>query len=353
MTNPKTKPASLPVVRAAELSGYLGAGEIGDEDPLLRPLIFVDLDSAIGDCELAAAIASCSTTTRLVIGVAADPVDERLWSLTEQLTCTLVPAAGSWNEIGVSDLAGARAAIASAVARTPRAALSVAQLLRANSRLPVADALVAESFAYSMLLAGVEFQSWLNSRPQRREAVQQTQAVQVQRNGDTLEVRLNQPARRNAFSRQVRDGLADAYDLAALDPSLARIRLSGNGPSFCSGGDLDEFGLNRDISTSHLIRLNRSVAARIHRCRDRAEVTVHGACIGAGIELASFASRLVGRDGGYFQLPELAMGLVPGAGGTVGVPRRIGRWRTAYLVLTGARIDVATALEWGLIDARG
>jgi enoyl-CoA hydratase/carnithine racemase len=51
-----------------------------------------------------------------------------------------------------------------------------------------------------------------------------------------------------------------------------------------------------------------------------------------------------------FGLPELSLGLLPGAGGTVSVTRRIGRWRTAYLVLSGRRIDAATALRWGLVD---
>ncbi len=50
-------------------------------------------------------------------------------------------------------------------------------------------------------------------------------------------------------------------------------------------------------------------------------------------------------------LPELGLGLIPGAGGTVSVTRRIGRWRTAYLVLSGRTIDADTALDWGLIDA--
>jgi enoyl-CoA hydratase/carnithine racemase len=49
-------------------------------------------------------------------------------------------------------------------------------------------------------------------------------------------------------------------------------------------------------------------------------------------------------------LPELSLGLIPGAGGTVSITRRIGRWRTAYLVLSGRTIDTATALQWGLID---
>ena len=52
-------------------------------------------------------------------------------------------------------------------------------------------------------------------------------------------------------------------------------------------------------------------------------------------------------------LPELSLGLIPGAGGTVSVTRRIGRWRTAYLVLSGRRIAAATALRWGLVDAIG
>ncbi len=80
----------------------------------------------------------------------------------------------------------------------------------------------------------------------------------------------------------------------------------------------------------------------------RAEV--HGACIGAGIELPAFARRVVAREDTWFQLPELAMGLVPGAGGTVSIPRRIGRQRTAWLALTSQRIDAETAWRWGLVD---
>jgi enoyl-CoA hydratase/carnithine racemase len=53
----------------------------------------------------------------------------------------------------------------------------------------------------------------------------------------------------------------------------------------------------------------------------------------------------------FFQLPELRFGLIPGAGGCVSIPRRIGRHRTAYLVLSGHRIGAAKALDWGLIDA--
>jgi enoyl-CoA hydratase/carnithine racemase len=149
----------------------------------------------------------------------------------------------------------------------------------------------------------------------------------------------------------VRDGLVEAFDLVLADLSITCVEFTGAGRSFCSGGDLDEFGTNSDVSTAHLIRLDRSVAARLDGCRDRVVARLHGACIGAGIEIPSYAGRVVARGDTWCQLPEIAMGLVPGAGGTVGITRRIGRWRTAYLALLGLRLDVATALSWGLVDA--
>jgi enoyl-CoA hydratase/carnithine racemase len=59
---------------------------------------------------------------------------------------------------------------------------------------------------------------------------------------------------------------------------------------------------------------------------------------------------VVARSDATFLLPEVAMGLVPGAGGTASIPRRIGRHRSAHLALAGRPIDAVTALEWGLVD---
>jgi enoyl-CoA hydratase/carnithine racemase len=80
-------------------------------------------------------------------------------------------------------------------------------------------------------------------------------------------------------------------------------------------------------------------------------VEVHGACVGAGVELPAIAAPLRAREDARVLQPELSMGLVPGAGGTVSLPRRIGRQRTGWLALSGARIDARTALRWGLVDA--
>lgn len=72
--------------------------------------------------------------------------------------------------------------------------------------------------------------------------------------------------------------------------------------------------------------------------------------MGSGLEMAAFCGWVTARGDAVFGLPELALGLIPGAGGTVSVTRRIGRWRTAYLVLSGHTVDADTALDWGLVD---
>jgi len=84
---------------------------------------------------------------------------------------------------------------------------------------------------------------------------------------------------------------------------------------------------------------------------DRYVVRLHGACIGAGIELPAFAARVEATSDAWFQLPEVGMGLIPGAGGCVSIPRRIGRQRTNELAITGRKLSVQEALDWGLVDA--
>jgi enoyl-CoA hydratase/carnithine racemase len=148
----------------------------------------------------------------------------------------------------------------------------------------------------------------------------------------------------------MRDELMDALALAAAEPTL-EVVLRAAGASFCSGGDLDEFGTFPDPATAHLVRTTRSPARLLAGMAERVRAEVHGACIGAGIELAALARYVVATPDAFFQLPEVGMGLIPGAGGTASLPRRIGRQRTAYLALTGRRLDAATARAWGLIDA--
>lgn len=234
----------------------------------------------------------------------------------------------------------------------PLAAMTLVQVLRTTPRLPLAEGLLVESLAYATLQSGPEFQRWRAAQPAPAAAdIDTGPAVVVERDGTALTIRLNRPARRNALSVEVRDALVEALQLVAADPSIAVARLAGNGACFSIGGDLDEFGSVPDPATGHAIRSLRLPAAALIACADRVECRVHSACIGAGAEIPAFAQRVVASRDAFFQLPELRFGLIPGAGGTVSLPRRIGRQRTAWLALSARRIGAAKALEWGLVDA--
>jgi hypothetical protein len=250
----------------------------------------------------------------------------------------------------LGDDAGSVAAIERTVAAAPRAALALALLLRGRDGRTLEEALVAESATYSALQAGPEMARWRALRPVRAPMVEpEPEPVRCERDGSVLRVTLNRPQRHNAYSVAMRDGLVAALRLALADPTL-QVVLSGAGPSFSSGGDLDEFGTSPDPATAHQVRLTRSAAKLLARLGDRVEARVHGACLGAGVELAAFAGRIVARPDTRFGLPEVPLGLVPGAGGTASLPCRIGRHRTALLALTAEPIDAPTALAWGLVD---
>ncbi len=236
--------------------------------------------------------------------------------------------------------------------RHPHAARALVVLLRQSELLEPDDALAAESAVYSMLQAGDDFRRWRagwSDEPPR--LWDDAPTVLVDRRDDELSIELNRPHRHNAITRQLRDELCDALALAVLDDSVRAVTISGRGPSFCSGGDLAEFGARRDVAEAHAVRLAQSPARLVHRLRARVAVRVHGVAFGGGIELAAFAGHVIADPATRFGLPEIELGLIPGAGGTVSLPRRIGRQRTAALALAAAEIGAATALDWGLVDA--
>jgi enoyl-CoA hydratase/carnithine racemase len=231
----------------------------------------------------------------------------------------------------------------------PVPASTLVGLLRGSENRSIEDGLLLESAAYSALQAGEEHQVWRVRRTRREVPLVDGPAVLVAREGDRLHLTLRRPDRHNAFSATMRDGVLAALDVALLDPSV-HVELDGEGPSFCSGGDLDEFGTAADPALAHLVRTQASAARAMAALADRTSVHLHGACMGAGIELPAFAGRVTCAPDAQLALPELQLGLIPGAGGTVSLPRRIGRQRTALLALTGQPIDARTALEWGLVD---
>jgi Enoyl-CoA hydratase/isomerase len=247
---------------------------------------------------------------------------------------------------------GALERIEENLAAHPITGATLALLLRGQSRLPVGHGLVAESAAYSVLQAGPEFAAWRHTHPVRAvpDARNARPRVRVAPDGATLRITLTRGHKLNALDARMRDELVEALELAAGDQSIMRVELRGEGRAFCAGGDLDEFGSRPDPATAHLIRLERSVARALAGLTKESVAYVHGATVGSGAELAAFTARVVAAPDTLFALPEIELGLVPGAGGTVSLPRRIGRLRTAWLAFSGLAIDASTAVAWGLAD---
>lgn len=274
-------------------------------------------------------------------------LDAATFTLTED-ACT------DRRAVTVASIPDTLALLRARCARWPHASAICDDVLRAvNPEGPALPGVLTESLAYSTLQAGPEFQRWLRERgPVDMPEI--AEPVRAVRDGDTLRIAFDRPQRHNAFSTDARAALLEALTVARLDPSVTEVVVSGNGPSFCSGGDLAEFGTFTDPSSAHLARTRHSPAlaldaltARLGRaCR----AEVHGRVLGSGLEMAAFCGWVSARADAVFGLPELGLGLLPGAGGTVSVTRRIGRWRTAYLVLSGHTVDAATALAWGLVD---
>lgn len=261
---------------------------------------------------------------------------------------------GDRRVITVDSLSDALAELCERCRRWPQASAVCDDVLRSvDPRGPALAGVVIESLAYSTLQAGPEFARWLAERgPARMPEI--ADPVLTERDGNTLRLQFNRPSRHNAFSTDARAALLEALTVARLDSSVDEVVLSGNGPSFCSGGDLAEFGTFADPASAHLARTRYSPALALDTLTARlgaaCRAEVHGQVLGSGLEMAAFCGRVVAAPGSVFGLPELALGLIPGAGGTVSITRRIGRWRTAYLVLSGKTIDPPTALRWGLVD---
>ncbi|MGH8529978.1 MAG: enoyl-CoA hydratase/isomerase family protein [Nevskiales bacterium] len=285
---------------------------------------------------------------------------ERIVAWLGQLPCPTIAIAHDGVDDAVTaacdvvlDDPGHAAPLLANIEHCPIAASVLVQLLRTTASLPMLDALTVESLAYATLQGGAEFQRWLaqNKAASPAQPTDDGPPVVVTRDDDELRLELNRPSNRNAINLEMRDALVEALQLVIADSSIRSVKASGRGKCFSVGGDLTEFGTLPNPAMAHVIRGLTMPGRFLAQCAERVEFHVHGACIGSGVELPAFGRCVTAAADSFFHLPELRFGLIPGGGGCVGIPRRIGRQRTAWLVLSGKRINAKQALEWGLVDA--
>lgn len=240
--------------------------------------------------------------------------------------------------------------IARNITHAPIAAMVLVQHLRASEDLSLRQTLTAESFAYATVQNGPEFKNWLSGYKKQSLPMSNAPQVLVQSDSDILSLTLNRAKTRNAIGTDMRDALCEALDIALVDNSISKVKLTARGATFSTGGAIEEFGEVSDPATAHWVRSLRLPALKLAQLSDKLHVHVNGAAIGAGAEIAAFGRHVTASPKAWFQLPELKYGLIPGAGGTASIPKRIDRQKTAYMALSMEKIKAKRALDWGLID---
>jgi enoyl-CoA hydratase/carnithine racemase len=176
--------------------------------------------------------------------------------------------------------------------------------------------------------------------------------VDVERDGPVARIFLNRPEKANALSSGVLETLRTSLEDLATDDSLRVVVLGGRGKTFCGGADLPELrALDARTGPAFVTRIHQ-VCAALRELPVPVVARLHGAVIGAGLEIAAACDLRVAADGTKFAMPEVQLG-IPSVVEAALLPRLVGSGRAAWLVLTGQAIDARRALEWGLIEEIG
>jgi 3-hydroxyacyl-CoA dehydrogenase len=161
--------------------------------------------------------------------------------------------------------------------------------------------------------------------------------------GDILVVTIDNPPV-NALGVDVRRGLTAAIDAAVADAAVKAVLIVGSGKTFIGGADIREFG------KPPMAPFLPDVCNGIEVCSKPVIAVIHGAALGGGLEIALAAHYRLALPGAKLGLPEVALGLLPGAGGTQRTPRLIGAAAALDMMLSGRHVSAAEAAKLGLVD---
>lgn len=167
--------------------------------------------------------------------------------------------------------------------------------------------------------------------------------VHLQSDGAVAVATINNPPV-NALSKDLRQGLLNIVATCTEDPAIEALVLIGDGPCFIAGADVKEFGL--PPIEPHL----PDVIAALEACDFPVVAALNGATLGGGLEVALGCHARIASSKASLGLPEVTLGIVPGAGGTQRLPRAIGMEAALGMVVQGRPIHAAKALDLGLID---
>lgn len=172
----------------------------------------------------------------------------------------------------------------------------------------------------------------------------------VKHNGGIAVLTLNRPKSLNAFNVQMRDEIYEVLTAVRDDPDVRGMLVTGAGDrAFCAGADLTEFGSVPSQAIARQVRFERDIWRLWLSIPKPMVAAIHGYCLGSGIEVAAVCDIRIAADDTVFGMPEVAMGLIPAAGGTQLLPRLVGTGRALDLLLTGRQITAVDSLSYGLV----
>ncbi|MCS2160574.1 2,3-dehydroadipyl-CoA hydratase [Scandinavium sp. H11S7] len=170
----------------------------------------------------------------------------------------------------------------------------------------------------------------------------------ISRHDRVLQLTLNRPQARNALNNGLLTQIADALESAQQDSSVGAVIITGSDRVFAAGADLQEMA-EKDLAAT-LNDIRPRIWARIDAFSKPLIAAVNGYALGAGCELALLCDVVVAGDNATFGLPEITLGLMPGAGGTQRLIRCVGKSLATQMVLTGRSIDAQCAQQAGLVS---
>lgn len=170
----------------------------------------------------------------------------------------------------------------------------------------------------------------------------------VTRHGRVLLLTLNRPAARNALNNGLLSELASTLEAAAVDSEISVCVITGNERFFAAGADLNEMA-EKDLPAT-LNDIRPQLWARINAFSKPLIAAVNGYALGAGCELALLCDVAIAGENARFGLPEITLGIMPGAGGTQRLIRSVGKSLASKMVLTGESITARQALAAGLVS---
>ena len=172
-----------------------------------------------------------------------------------------------------------------------------------------------------------------------------------ERDGSLRIITLNRPERHNAMDDDMSTLFQQLVGEALDEIESNAILIRATGKSFCSGRDTNVLGQRaRDESDFHFVRRHQEGRLRMQESTKPIIAALKGGAIGGGCELALAADIRMSDTTLKMALPEILYGVLPDTGGTQRMTALIGPSRTKYMVMTGQKIDAATALEWGAVD---